>query len=241
MQKIIKVVTIFTLCQIFASTAFPQNLTLNNLRHIEVTGSAEMNIKPDELEMEFTLKEYYSKGSKEKFNLSSAEREFFKILDRHGLKENDIILDNNSLYWSNWYSWWKSKNEELKYKKIAIKIDSSINLPKLIKDLDKEWLDDISISKMKNKNEQNFRKEVKIQAIKAAKEKAAYLLAAIGEQLGKVISVEEIEGGFTNFWQRNSNMLSNNVSTNSSEASNTIDNTTYIKLRYEIKVVFEIL
>ena len=198
-----------------------------------------MSIKPDEIQMDFTIKEYYTKGAKEKFNLAAAEKEFFAILDKYGLKEKDVILDN-SVYSSNWYSWWKSKKEELKYKTISIKVDSNLNLLQLVKDLDKNWLDDISISNMKNKKEQDFRKEVKIQAIKAAKEKATYLLNAIGEQIGKVISVKEIEGSNNNSLFRSSNSLSNNVITSSYGNSNEINNIALIKLRYEMKVVFEI-
>jgi len=241
MSQISKFIAVFVLSHFLKFTGFSQTNQLDKLRNIEVTGSSEMSIKPDELEMEFTLKEYYIKGTKEKYSLTSAEKEFFNILDKYGLKKKDMILDNSSFYWSNWYSWWKSKKAELKYKKITITIDSSINLLKLINDLDKDWLDNISIAKMKNKNEQNFRKEVKIQAIKAAKEKAIYLLSAIGEQPGKVISVEEIEGNQNSFWPAGNNILSNNALINTSGNSDEINNTTLIKLRYEIKVRFEIL
>ena len=116
MRKTIKFVSLFTFCQILNFSTFSQNSLLNNLRNIEVTGSSEMSIKPDEIQIDFTIKEYYTKGTKEKFNLATAEKEFFTILGKYGLKEKDIILDN-SIYSSNWYSWWKSKKEEFKYEK----------------------------------------------------------------------------------------------------------------------------
>lgn len=124
-----------------------------------------------------------------------------------------------------------------------VKIDSSINLLNLIKDVSKNWLNDVSITKMKNKNEQSFRKEVKIQAIKAAKEKAIYLLAAIDEAIGRVISVEEInEVNNYSYNYASNNYLSNSVNTSSTASSNDggVNNTNLIKLRYEVKVIFEI-
>ena len=40
-----------------------------------------------------------------------------------------------------------------------------------------------------------FRSEIRIKAIKAAKEKATYLLAALGEQPGKVLVVTDSQDG----------------------------------------------
>src|SRR5437763_15380984 len=131
MKLKLKVLLIIVLGTSMNFNSFSQSVNTEKNRFIEVTGSAEMNVKPDELEIEFTLKEYYKKGTKEKFDLNSAEREFFTILGKYGLNEKDIILDNNNLYWSSWYLWWHSRKEELKFKKLIVKIDSTINLPNL--------------------------------------------------------------------------------------------------------------
>lgn len=94
---------------------------------------------------------------------------------------------------------------------------------------------------MKNKNEQNFRKDVKIQAIKAAKEKAIYLLSAIGEEVGKVISVEEINDNYNyNPYSSIASLSNTIVALDSKTSSGEINNTSLIKLKYEIKVTFEI-
>jgi len=231
----LKVLLITALAFLLCNSSFSQApAPADKTRYIDVTGSSEMSVNPDEVEMEFTLKEYYKKGSKEKYLLGDAEKEFYAIIGKHGLKEKDIIL-SNSLYWSDWSNWWNNRQEELKYKKITLKIDSTIDLTSLVKDLNREWLNNIVISKMKNKNEQAFRKEVKIQAIKAAKAKANYLLAAIGEETGKVISVEEVQDNDSDYRNPMSNTLSK-MSTNDGG----VQNTGLIKLRYEIKARFEI-
>jgi uncharacterized protein len=227
---LIAIFSIFLADYSYSQTPAPVDKT----RYIDVTGSSEMNINPDEVELEFTLKEYYKNGTKEKFTLAEAEKEFYSIISKYGLKERDIIL-SNSLFWSDWSSWWNNKEEELKYKKITLKIDSSINLTRLVKDLSKEWLSNIVMTKMKNKNEQAFRKEIKIQAIKAAKTKASYLLSAIGEETGKVLYVEEVADNESDNTNPRSNMLMKQASNDGS-----VSNTPLIKLRYEIRVRFEI-
>ena len=82
---------------------------------------------------------------------------------------------------------------------------------------------------------------MKIEAIKAAKEKATYLLESIGEQIGGVLSIEEIPEA-TNYWYNQSNMVSNsNISMNNGgNNAHGVGNVPMIKLRYEIKAKFEI-
>jgi len=63
--------------------------------------------------------------------------------------------------------------------------------------LDKLEITDAFIAKVNHSKLDSLNKEVKILAIKAAKNKADYLLTAIGEQTGKPLIVEERENGIT--------------------------------------------
>lgn len=60
-------------------------------------------------------------------------------------------------------------------------------------ELEKLNLTEANISRVNHSKMDSIRKEVKILAIKAAKEKADYLLAAIGEQTGKPLVIKENE------------------------------------------------
>ena len=44
---------------------------------------------------------------------------------------------------------------------------------------------------MAHSKEKEFKKQLKIQAVKAAKEKAIYLAGAIGENIGEAITINE--------------------------------------------------
>ena len=97
----------------------------------------------------------------------------------------------------------------------------------------------MGISELKNKNITEYRKQVKIEAMKAAKEKATYLLQSIGENIGRVITVIEMENN-NSYFRREQNMFSNTMLTDDSPISGTEENVKKIKLKYEIKVRFEI-
>ena len=91
---------------------------------------------------------------------------------------------------------------------------------------------------------QEFRKQLKIQAVKAAKEKAAYLADAINEQLYVAVSISEPEevdyGRVSTMANSISQMrLSNSMETedDDDDSGGVIDFKKF-KLRFEVKAVF---
>jgi uncharacterized protein YggE len=92
------------------------------------------------------------------------------------------------------------------------------------------------IKELKNKNMTEYRKQVKIEALKAAKVKAAYLLESLGKQVGDVISITELTE--RNDFGGSQNALSNVVMATPDISG--IENIKKIKLRYEMRVKFEI-
>ena len=204
-------------------------------KFIEVTGSAEKTIKPDEIELEIVLIEYIKDGQIVK--LDKIEQEFYAILKKNNI--DTVVLNLNGLETFNWWYWWNNRNKPLKSKTFKLSLKGDINFLKLTGELNKKWVESISVSDKKNVNVQDYRREVKIQAIKAAKEKALYLLESIGEHLGSVLSVEEIPE-VTNAWDLSRSRLSNTTLNSNSSETDEINNVSSIKLRYEIKVKFEI-
>jgi len=208
-------------------------VTDDKSRFISVTGSSEVVVSPDEIELTIVLKEY---EKTKKVSLEQIESQFLSILRKHHIDEQKLVFDNTGFYW---YYWWSYRNKNYKQRKITIKLDSSTDFMALVKDLDYEGVSSLSISGSSNKKLQALRKEVKISALKAAKEKAIYLLESIGEKLGKVISIEEVPFSQNYYWRGNQNLLSNAVISTDS-GSEDIGNVAKIKLRYEVKVKFEI-
>lgn len=226
-----------------------KSAVLDTRRFIEVNGSAEMNLQPDEIELEVILQEYDRSGKKIK--LDNINDSFYAVLRKNKMKAEDLEFINNANHYYWWY-WWSYRNQYYQTKTITLKLSSQTNILKLVEDLNTKWVQSIRISKSTHSKLQEYRKQVKAEAAKAAKEKAGYLLESLGEELDHVLSVEEIPEVANNpsnyYWwynQRSSNLLSNsNVSVNQDEdspsRSSGIEHVASIKLRYEIKVKFAI-
>jgi uncharacterized protein YggE len=90
------------------------------------------------------------------------------------------------------------------------------------------------------------RREVKIEAIQAAKAKAEYLLTSIGEKVGKPVLIQEFDEGSPSpiNGRALSNAYSNNISANvvsvSGDTGDDALSFSQIKIRYVIIAKFEI-
>ncbi len=217
-----------------------QDLVSNPTKFIEVTGSAELEIEPDEIRLVIGIKEYckelYAHNSKckdyaTKVPISKIENNLLTDLMEIGIKKEQIIIrEVGGNYWRyEGKGFFFSKQFEL------ILIDFN-KVDEIIKKINTKGINYMKIGELKNENITEYRKQVKIEALKAAKMKAEYLLKSIDKQLGDIISVVELESS-NNYW-RTQSMASNTVMGSSDNSG--IDNLRKIKLRYEIKVKFEI-
>jgi hypothetical protein len=224
--------------------------TFDNRKFIEVTGSAEMTVLPDKVELEIALIEFYD--IKNPIKMSAVKEKLKAILKKNNVEGDKLSFESSHNQWY-WWSWWQSYRHGTNRRTLVnLSLDSTTDFLELVKDLNKRWVQSIRIVKTSNKDIQKLRKEVKKEAMRAAKEKATYLLESIDEKIGGVLSVEELSAQnapVQPYWYYNQNQNINQVS-NSVISSNTytpssqnrgIGNVNEIKLRYEIKAKFEIL
>lgn len=219
-----------------------QTINKDFVRFIEVTGSAEMEVEPDEIRFEIGIQEYWAeefepgmeyKDYVTKVPIESIEKEFMIELKELGIQDEQIILKNVGRRW-------KTGGKDFKKSKTIILIITDFKqLDDLLLNVKTRGVNYMRIADLKNEKITEFRKKVKIEAMKAAKEKASYLLESVDGSLGQIISVVELNSGDYNYYWRPRDTRSNTIvgsSSNDLEDSN-IRN---IKLRYEIKVRFEI-
>jgi uncharacterized protein YggE len=213
-------------------------------RYIEVTGSAEMEVQPDEII--FTIK--YSEYWKEEFEkgkvyadyvtkipLEDIEKSVLNELTNIGITKEQMILSDATST-----TYWVAEGKGFrKSKTISIVLKDFNKVNEIINNVKTKGVIYMAISELKNKNITEYRKQVKIEAMKAAKEKATYLLQSVGENIGRVITAIEIENNNSYLW-RQKNSYSNTMLTNNSTTSDNDENIKKIKLKYEIKVRFEI-
>jgi len=205
---------------------------------ITVTGSAEMEVVPDEIYVQITLKEYEKKGTK--IELEKIKEEFLQRAKSIGIADANIAIASYDGYTDLWIRRRKQKKDEM-YASIAyqIKFTNSKQIDELVSKLDDDATTNFQLVKTTHSKLNEFRKQLKINAIKAAKEKAGYLAAAIDETVGTAVSISEgSESGFEPYQYRlgaQSNVIYAKDATY--ESTPEVD-FKKLKLRFEINVVF---
>ena len=232
----IETLIIIVICfiQVGCTTAsIKEDKKIDENKTIEVIGSSEMLIQPDQILLNINLNLP---------NKSKKEEEFINTLKKHGVTEDKISLKGIDNY--NWNYYYYNRRQGLNY---SILVDSSVNSKNLMNDLKQTWVTNIRIAQTQHTKIEALLKKIKIAAIKAAKEKATYLLEALDEELGSVVSITEIPptqddntNSYFSYWgrQQTNDYLYSNSTLNSGE--NEVSNISKEKLRYEIKVIFKI-
>ena len=209
---------------------------------ITVTGSAEMEIVPDEIYVQVILKEYERKGQG-KINIETIKRDFLNNAKAIGIHDSAISIAGYDGYTNPWLRK-KNKKDEL-YATISyqIKIKESRQLDALVDKLDDNATANFFIHKTSHSKLAEYRKQLKIQAVKAAKEKAQYLAGAIDEKIDIAVTINEPVEYFTPYYnERVANVQMKEQSVRGVEIADDTAAVDFrkIKLKYDVTVVFSL-
>ena len=211
------------------------------VRKIVVNGSAEMEVVPDEVYVNFVLKEY-DDTRKVKVGIDAIKKEFLTACEKTGIpKENIAVEGVSGSAFENWYIRKRKKEPDFKATiTYIIKFSTSKMLDDLIPKLNDEAVANMYISRKQHSLMESYRKQTKINATKAAKEKAEYLAASVGEKVGKTLLLEEIETGGPYPMMMKSNMAMDMESGQEPYGGETSLPFEKIKIRYETRAEFEL-
>lgn len=153
--------------------------------YIEVTGVSEMEIIPDKIFIQVQLKE---KDSKNKNDISEQERQMLQKLQRLGIDtKKDVMIKDLT---SNLKSGFLSKDVLLS-KQYQIIVHDGKTAGQVFLALEEIGISNAGIEKLESSKIEEYRQEVKIKAIKAAKQKAALLCESIDQKVGKALYIQE--------------------------------------------------
>lgn len=171
------------------------NVEKDPIKKIEVTGTAELEIVPDELYFSISLKEYFKdeKNQKDKVALETLEKQLIEAVKSAGLPKENLSISGVTGY----REWTGKKKPQhfLAGKQFQLKLSNANNINDLMAKVDDRGVEYVSMNRVEHSKKEEFRKQVKMNALKAAKEKAGYLLESIGEKLGEVLEIHEVEEG----------------------------------------------
>ena len=167
-----------------AATALSQDV--QKAPYIQVTGTAEKKVVPNEIYISINIRERESGRDK-----ISAEEQEAQL--RAAVTSLDIPNENLSLSGaaSNYIPIKWSRNDVVSQTEYILKVSNARDVGYVFEMLDSLKIHNAHIDRLDHSEITQFRKEVRIMAIKAAKDKADYLLEAIDETRGKAILVIE--------------------------------------------------
>ena len=199
--------------------------------YIEVKGKAELEIIPDMIYLKIILSD---KDNKDKQTLPEIEKKMIEKLSEIGIDINkDLSLID---FASNLKSYWLKSDITLT-KQYQLMIHDAKILQKVFFEFQKLGISNVSIERFDHSKIEQYRKDVKVSAIKAAKEKAELLAVTLNQSIGKALYIQEVDNALQRgMYNTSSNVIIRETSFNS------IANSTSTEIEFEkIKVESTIL
>ena len=217
-----------------SNTTFAQAVDLR--RKIEVSGTAEQEVTPDIINVSISLQEYSS--GKNKTTIDQLENQLESAVKDAGIAKEDFTISNVSA-WNNTYQ--KKKNPDfLASKQYSVRFHDLDKFNRVLSGVDPKGIQSTSIESYDFSKINDLKRELKIKALLAAKEKATYLLNSIGDRPGDAIDISEVDN--SNYPGPRTVMYKTLAVAqyNAPPADSDID-FKKIKLSFQINAVFEIV
>jgi len=212
-----KKIVIVLLVLFFCGNKYSAQINTEPKPFIEVTGTSETEISPDEIYITITLLE--RSENKEKLSIDKQEKDLKQEIKSLNIDMSNLVLSDA---FADYQKFRKSKKDVIISKTYILKVSSAEMLSRVYERLDKINVYDAYISRVHNSKMDDFKKENRIKAIKAAKDKVDYLLAAIN-LTGKAIQITETDNNMYQPYQynqyRNAKMMASNVVSLEQDAS----------------------
>jgi uncharacterized protein YggE len=216
-------------------------------RTITVTGAADTKLVPDEMTLTIQIEEYYKEryedgktedDYKTLVKLEEIENSLMTLLHANGIADSSISFSFVNTTWS-WY-YHDGEKKPVKFEKtISVKLTDHNKAVAIIRDIDTKGISYLSLGDFHSSKEQEMRRELKAEALKAAKEKAEYMLSKVDQELGEIITITELNDDYPYWsWRGPAQTSLSNASMeyDSSEPAGPQE----IMLRYEVQAEFEI-
>jgi hypothetical protein len=213
-----------------------ENTTGKETPFIEVVGQGEMEIVPDQIYISFTLKERFE--GKKKIELEDQEKEMKKRLMKMDIDLKDLQLADAN---SDFITIKRKTKEVIASKDYLLKVSTTATLGKVFELLDEINAFNANIQRVDHSEIKKFKKEVKMLAVQEAKEKAGYLLSAIGETVGKPLFIQERES-YDEFQPMRKSAVMMNMVMDAAPAEEALPELSFqkIKLKYTVFARFAI-
>lgn len=219
----------------FSLSAFAQQVDLR--KKITVSGLAEAEVTPDIIYVGISLKEYFKDNNgKNRIDITTLENQLVRAVQQAGLPKESLTVNSLSAYATRD----KKKNPEfLASKQYQLKVNDLNRYNDIIEAIDPKGIAYTNIERYDYSKIERLKLELKVKALQNAKQKANFMVEAIGDKLGSALDIQEINNEIYPQAYRANTMMMKSTAADAAESSAEID-FKQIKLSYTVNVVFEI-
>lgn len=214
----------------FAQNADESLLTQAQKPFIEAEGTAIKEVVPDKIFITISLTDKVVNN--QSYTINAQEDKLKKALLKNNIDLANLTLSDASSEITTY------KNKETGFKvtkEYTLMVTNATQVSAVFKELYAINIKEATVSKVERSDIEKLRKEVRTAAIQAAKDKADYLLKAIGEELGKPLEIRE-QNSIPFYRSTLANtVLAQNESSNGDTAKQTDFQKFTIKFTYYIK------
>jgi len=153
---------------------------------IEVTGTAQTEIEPNEIDVLVRLREF--EENKKKTALEAIDKDFFNALKDAGIDRKRVELADAG---SRLDKLSKKEKDAFREKTYQIRLTSGAELEKLVEKLETVKTDLVDVVRLSHSDLPRLKIDLKVKALQAAKVKAETLLKSIGSEAGKPLMIRD--------------------------------------------------
>jgi len=155
---------------------------------IEVSGTAETEIEPNQITVFIRLKEF--EENKTKTNLEKLDQDFLNATKAAGIDKKRLTLADAG---STIGKLGRKEKDAFREKSYEVVLTSAAELEKFLEKIEPVKVDQLRVTRVYHSEMEKFKMEVKVKALQAAKTKAETLTKGIGAEIGKPLMIREWE------------------------------------------------
>jgi uncharacterized protein YggE len=167
------------------SSGFGQELVKQE-HFIEVTGSSEMEVEPNEIFLFIKLREF--EENRAKVSLEKLDQDFLQALKAANIDRKNLTIADAG---SNLDKFRRKDKDAFREKSYELKLRSADELERFIEKVEPVKVYQLDITRLHHTDMEKFKIDLKVKALKAAQTKASTLLKSIDAEIGKPIMVRD--------------------------------------------------
>ena len=174
------------LVALFATFTASAQLTEVYPSYLQVNGSAEREVAPDEIYLSITINERDSKG---RSSVEEQQRAMLSALKGLGIKTDEQLrmVDLGSAFFK--------KNSNLATARYTLRLGSASEVAAAWQALDRLGISQVSVERVAHSQIARYEGEVRAAAMRDAQSKARELAEAVGQSVGRCFYIYDLSGG----------------------------------------------